>query len=246
MQDAKLVMPNRIDLVEAERVESEMQREFTEITALAIEARDLGRAAAELDIRVREQRVDPETALWMYVRLRTFLVALRDEAEAEAAMIVEVARRDAERIRRGGSPLRISFAGALGARPARPEPEPAIRWAPAPALAAAPVVTIDLVALEQSETPIPSAPAAATTVPGISLHDPLVGMPAPGSSDDLDALDDSRGDADREQSETDTEFWATVDAQPWWRRRKKIVSSAVVLQVAAGLTAAVAVAIHFA
>jgi hypothetical protein len=100
-------------------------------------------------------------------------------------------------------------------------------------LAAAPVAEIDLVAREQAEASVARVPDVLATVPGASLLDPLVGTGAPGS-------------ADVQQSETDEQFWATVDAQPWWRRRKKAASSAVVLQVAAGLTAAVAVAIHFA
>jgi hypothetical protein len=233
MNNTKLVMPGVIDLVAIERVEMVMQRELTEITTLATEAQGLSATVAALEARVREERIDPETALWMYVRLQAFLADLREEAEQEAAVIVEAARRDAERIRRGGKPFALSFTGALAARRARADLEEPIRWIPAsigPSAAPATVVTVTAHTPTVIEAPVVAsapepehfpAPAAAATVLGEGLIDPLAGT-------------------------TDEQFWATVDAQPWWRRRRKVASTSAVLQTAAALAAVAAVAIHFA
>jgi hypothetical protein len=84
-----------------------------------------------------------------------------------------------------------------------------------PAVIEAPVVA------SAPEPELFPAPAAAATVAGEGLIDPLAGT-------------------------TDEQFWATVDSQPWWRRRRKLASASVALQAAAALAALAAVAIHFA
>ena len=249
MKDTALVLPDRIDLVTIEKIETRLRREYDEVRKLGELSRDLRSTAAELERRAREERVDADTALWMYVRLREFLAEVREEAESEAVMVVEVARRDAEQIRLGtrtATPL--PFSGARRSRVGAPEPAPAIRWAPAPGVPGPPTavelveptalepVDIDLPALEATEPPVsveaeaaaPAEVVVPVTVSGMSLVDPL----APAGPVEI--------------TEADAEFWATIDAQPWWRRKRRhAASTAAVLQVTAGIVAAVAVAVHF-
>src|SRR6516165_8457026 len=117
---APLALPQPLDIVAAADVEPFITTEHADLARLRIEAGRLQDEASQVEVRLDQERVDPKVSVWMTLRFRSFLLALRSEAERECEAHLALARSEAERIRRGGhARLDISFVSAIGVPSAR-------------------------------------------------------------------------------------------------------------------------------
>jgi hypothetical protein len=244
-----LALPQPLDIVAAVDVEERIVREHEELEQLRDEARTLRTKATELHARLEQDHVDPKASTWMALKLRAFLLELRSEVASECDAHLAWAEAEAERVRRGAvRHLDVSFFAAIGSPsgvwfdidvPAIEVGSPHARcWAAADH---GPVNRTTSVATRVHE-PAPVAPPVAHDEPvapleaiGASAEVPEP-VPAPDVEPPSAPLDDAHG----------REFWPDDETRrPSWLRRAKL-TRATVLQLGAGVVAALAIVVHFA
>ena len=99
MESLEFARPRQIDLLAAEHVDAIIEHECRELATLRSRAMTASATAADLERRLVDERIDPETAGWMLVRMQRFVRDLVTEDESEALAIMATARRDAVRAR---------------------------------------------------------------------------------------------------------------------------------------------------
>jgi len=228
----QLERPAVVDLVAIEAVDALLENAQRELAALDYRAREVTALAAKLEAQARDEGVHPDVAVWMLGRFSTFLDIMRDEGHAEAAAIVEHARRIAAQ--RLAPPLRLSFEGAWSTRKVRVNAEPKLCWnAPPHSL---PVreslgVTITLPEPEPKLEPASPAPVAPTSAVQVTLEPPATDF-------------DFTADADAEVVPApEREFWPEAEEpRRWWRRLH--IGTAAALTVSAILLVVLAVVVQ--
>jgi hypothetical protein len=256
--NAPLALPQPLDFVSAVEVEQRIMREHEQLEQLRDEVRMLRTKATELHARLEQDQVDPKASTWMALKLRAFLLGLRTEVASECDAHLTWAEAEAERIRRGARPhLGVSFFGAIESPsgvwfdidlPAlEVASQQCIRWSAAdhPPVIRSASVTAKLVpepASDLAPAPVGEArpvepfafaePVAPTVVDAM----PPMPLPAPDVEPQSAPLDDADG----------REFWSDDETvrRSWFRRAK--LTRSTVLQVCAGVVAALAIVVHFA
>jgi hypothetical protein len=251
LEHAELTRPAPIDLIAAEAVDASLELAEREIAMLRTQAQEAAASASELEARLVEAEVDPETATWMMMRFQSFLGRLWSEAEAELDAVRAAATREAARIRARGSSRAFSFRGAIGAPSsawlddladrAIADAEQWLSW------------SAGSVAASRSDAS-PARPAVVVA----EARAPVL-MPAPAVVDvqsspaadgeafaELSELGspDSPEDSDAVEGDTTSPFWTEETTERWWRRRRP--SKATVLQTGAVGVLALAACVHFA
>jgi hypothetical protein len=97
MDPLDFARPRQIDLLAAERVDAIIEHECRELANLRNRAMTATATAADLERRLADERIDPDTAGWMLVRMQRFVRDLVAEDGSETSAILATARRDAAR-----------------------------------------------------------------------------------------------------------------------------------------------------
>ena len=223
MNTLQLTRPAPIDLVAAEGVERDLEREHSMLVRLQEQAVSASERASELERQMWSQGLDPETTSWMLLRFQQYLVTLRHESDDEVEALLSSARQQARLIRRR-QPVSVAFAGALGVSTSDwfeeivAREHDSICWAPL-----------------EVEAPRLAAEVDRPTVTVVAVAEAAV---AHAHSEESSLETDEAGSHD------DRPFWPTDTHASWWRRGR--LSAAGVLQVCAGFLMVAAVAVHFA